>query len=201
MKKKDVANYSNENGYLFTRDVTNNKISNSVLREYVIYNNVERVAHGIYISDDVIPDYYYILSIKNEKIVFSLESSLYLNDLMEREPELMTVMVPRGYNASHLRKKGVRVITKEKELFELGVTSIKTHLGNIARTYDLDKSICDAIKYKDKLDIQVFTYAIKEYIKRNDKNLINLIKYSKIMKIEDKVRRYLEVLLWCLIVN
>lgn len=196
LKKYNVIKkYKHENGYIFTKDLSEENISKHYLNEAVTYNGVERVAHGIYVLEDTIPDYYYILSIKNEKIIFSLESALYLNNLMEREPDIMTVTVPRGYNATHLRNKGVRVITKAKEVFELGVTTVKTNLGNDARTYDLDKSICDLIKYKNKIDVQVFTYALKEYVKRMDKNLIKLIDYSKIMNIEDEVRKYLEVLL------
>lgn len=196
MKKYDeIRKYKHENGYLFTKDISEHKVSRQYLSEAVTYNGVERVAQGVYLLEDVIPDYYYILSIKNERIVFSLESALYLNNLMEREPELMTVTIPRGYNATHLRNKGVRVISKTKDLFELGVTTVKTNLGNDARTYDLDKSICDLIKYRNKIDIQVFSFALKEYVKRKDKNLVRLISYSQKMNIEDEVRKYLEVLL------
>ena len=196
MKKKEkVKNYLEENGYLFSKDIQKNNISEYELREAVSYNVIERIAHGVYISDDIIPDFYYILSIKNKKIIFSYESALYLNNLMEKEPDYMTVTIPRGYNATHLREKGIKVISKDKELFNLGVSMIKTNLGNFARTYDLEKSICDMIKHKNKIDIQVYTYALKEYVKRKDKDLNKLIKYSKIMKIEDEVRTYLEILL------
>ena len=190
MKKKDeIVKYKHENGYLFTRDTFENDISNSVLCDSVKHNGIERVAHGIYIVDDTIPDFYYILSIKNQRIVFSLESALYLNNLMEREPEIMTVTIPRGYNASHIRNNGIRVITRNKDIFELGITYVKTNLGNVVRTYDIERTICDVIKNKEKMDIQVFTYALKEYVKRNDKDLVKLITYSKILKIEDEVRK------------
>ena len=59
----------------------------------------------------------------------------------------------------------------------------------------MDRTICDMIKIKDKMDIQVFQYAIKEYMKQKDKNLFNLMKYAKLMHIEDVVRIYTEVLL------
>ena len=107
----------------------------------------------------------------------------------------MTVTIPRGYNATHLRNKGVKVITKSDEIYNLGITTVKTFLGNSVKVYDIDKTICDCVKYKDKLDIQVFSYALKEYIKRKDKNLVNLITYAKKMKIEKEVRKYIEVLM------
>ena len=194
-KKDEIVKYKHENGYLFTKDTFENDISNSVLCDSVKHNGIERVAHGIYIVDDTIPDLYYILSIKNQRIVFSLESALYLNNLMEREPEIMTVTIPRGYNASHIRNNGIRVFTRNKDIFELGITYVKTNLGNVVRTYDIERTICDVIKNKEKMDIQVFTYALKEYVKRNDKDLVKLITYSQILKIEDEVRKYIEVLI------
>ena len=196
MKEKEkVKNYLDENGYLFSKDMQENNISEYELREAVSYNNIERIAHGVYIKEDIIPDFYFILSMKNQKIVFSHESALYLNNLTEKEPDLMTVTIPRGYNATHLREKGIKIISKDKDLFNLDFSMIKTNLGNYARTYDLEKSVCDMIKYKNKFDIEVYTYALKEYLKRKDKDIHKLIEYEKILKIEDEVRTYLEVLL------
>ena len=76
---------------------------------------------------------------------------------------------------------------------------MKTNLGNVVRTYDIERTICDVIKNKEKMDIQVFTYALKEYVKRNDKDLVKLITYSKILKIEAKQLIKMEVELLVLI--
>ena len=59
----------------------------------------------------------------------------------------------------------------------------------------MEKTICDIIKNKNKMDVQIFSYAMKEYVRRKDKNLIKLISYSRQMRIEDEVRKYLEVLM------
>ena len=196
MKTKDkLSNIVTDKGYLFAKDVKENNISYTKLNEYIKYNGYEKVAHGIYVSKNTFLDYYFILCERNKRIVFSLESALFLNDLMEKESDKVTVCIPRGYNASHLRQKNIRVISKEKEIYELGITTIKTNLGNEVKVYDIDKTICDLIKNKSKFDIQVFKYALNEYIKRKDKNLINLINYSKVMKIENEIRSYIEVLM------
>lgn len=59
----------------------------------------------------------------------------------------------------------------------------------------MDRTLCDIIKNKKKMDIQVFQTAVREYMKSNRKNLPNLINYARILKIEDTVRTYTEVLL------
>ena len=39
-----------KNGYLITKDVTNNNISRTYLTKLVKENKIERVSHGIYIK-------------------------------------------------------------------------------------------------------------------------------------------------------
>ena len=45
------------------------------------------------------------------------------------------------------------------------------------------KKICDIIKYKNKVDAEIFRKALKNYIKSKNKNLSKLAKYAKIMNI------------------
>ena len=99
------------NGYLKTADVTEMGISREILRRYVNDKNLERVARGIYVSSDTWEDDLYIIGLKNEKIIYSHETALYLLGLMEREPRRKTVTVNFGYNASHLTKQGIKVFT------------------------------------------------------------------------------------------
>lgn len=46
------------------------------------------------------------------------------------------------------------------------------------------------------MDIQIIIDAYKKYAKYKDKNLIQLMEFSKLARVEEKVRRYMEVLLW-----
>ena len=49
------------NGYLITSQVLNNGISKPTLAKYISERRMERVAHGIYLSDDAWPDELYQL--------------------------------------------------------------------------------------------------------------------------------------------
>ena len=55
--------------------------------------------------------------------------------------------------------------------------------------------MCDFIRNREKLDSESFVKCINWYKKRKDKNVNNLMKYAKIMKIEDKVNNLMEVVL------
>jgi hypothetical protein len=94
-----------------------------------------------------------------------------------------------------LKKKGFVVNFVREEWFDLGRTVVKTTYGNEVAVYDMEKTVCDMIRARNEKDPQVFSYAMKEYAKRQDKNLARLMKYAKTFAIEDEVRRYMEVLL------
>lgn len=184
----------NENGYLIVSDAVNAGVSKQYVSEFIKKKNMEKAAPGIYVSADIWIDELYIISLRNN-VVFSHETALYLHGLTEREPIQVSLTVGKGYNASHLRKRNCRVYTDLKDMLNVGRTTVDTNQGNAVPVYDIDRTICDIIKIKDKLDIQVFQYAIKEYMSRKDKNLHSLMQYAKMMKIEDKVRLYTEVML------
>ena len=65
--------------------------------------------------------------------------------------------------------------------------------GNVS-LYDKERCICDLIRNKDKIEMQLYSQAMKEYFKGKS-NPRKLLKYSKLFKIEDKVRAYMEVLM------
>ena len=79
---------------------------------------------------------------------------------------------------------------------EKGKTKIKSPQGNLIQVYDIDRTICDIIIDREKIDKQIFTESIKRNFKSPNKNLRRLIKYSRLFKIEDEIRKYMEVLLW-----
>ena len=183
------------NGYLQTSDVIARGISKTTLAKYVQMRGLERVAHGVYASDNAWPDDYYLLHLRNSKVVFSHESALYLHNLMDREPYITTVTVPKNYNGAHIIKQGVHVIHIKPEWYEIGITKIKTGFGNEVPTYDRERSICDIIRARKETEIQTYQTALREYMKSRDKNLGNLISYAREFGIENEVRTYTEVML------
>ena len=197
MKRFDILDNLVENGkgYLLTSQVLEQGISKPTLAEYVRKRNMERVAQGVYLAADAWPDELYQLSLANSRIVFSHETALFLHGLMEREPKYTSVTVKAGYNASHLRSKGIRVYQVKPDVANLGVVEVQTGFGNKVRVYDKERTICDILRYKESMDIQIFQYAMKEYMSGSQKNLSHLMAYAKKFRIESAMRTYTEVML------
>lgn len=73
--------------------------------------------------------------------------------------------------------------------------SIDNFNGVELAVYDRERTICDCFKYRTKLDSETFNKAVNAYAADENKNLANLSKYAKEMKLYAKVMNLMEVLL------
>jgi predicted transcriptional regulator of viral defense system len=183
------------NGYLLTSDIVNLGISKTYMYQYIKNRNMEKVAHGIYVTLDTWVDDMYIINLRNKNIVYSHETALYIHNLIDSEPTQIMITVKDGYNATHLRNLGYNVFTVSESLILLGAVKKETIYGNEISVYDMDRTICDMIRYKNRFEIQTFQTAIKEYMRSKDKNVNNLMKYAEKLKVISKVRLYTEVMI------
>lgn len=197
MTKYDKMNelMQENNGYLFTTQVETEGISRTYMASFVRENNLERVAHGIYISPDTWTDELYILQICNPKIVYSGETALYLHGMIDREYADIFVTVPPRYNQTHLRSKGIIVHQEKEENYRLGITEKETNYGNKVRVYDKERCICDAIKNRKDMDVQQFQTAMKTFMRDSNKDLSQLMLYGDKLKLRDEIMKYVEVML------
>ena len=183
------------NGYLLSKDVSELGISKTFMSEFVKKHNLERVAQGVYMSEDTWQDDLYILSLKNIKAILSYDTALQIHELTEREPSHIYVTVPYTYNAKHLRDKGICVHQCKDDIYEMGKITATTKYGNPIVVYDMERTICDMVKTRSKKDPQVFLYAIKEYSKSKHKNINKLMQYAERLDVIEDIRTYMEVLL------
>ena len=183
------------NGYIRTSDVEAVGISRPMLKKYVNTGKLELVRKGLYILSDDFVDEFALIQVQSKKAIFSYGTALYLWGLSDCIPHTFDITLPQGANISRLKKdtKDLRCHYVQKELYNLGITKAQTHLGSTVLLYDKERCICDFIKDKNKVDIQIYTQAIKDYFNGNV-DIGKLLKYSKILKVEEKVRTYIEIL-------
>ena len=182
------------NGYLLTSMVTKHDISKPYLAKFIKEKELEKVARGLYITDDVWPDELFIMQVRNSAVIFSGETALYLHGLIDREYTEICITVPTGYNATHLKADNVQVKYASKEVYEMGVCTVASNSGNMVKVYDKERCICELIMDRKKVEVQNFQTAMKEYMLRKDKKLSKLIEYAKKLGIRDEVMKYVEVL-------
>lgn len=192
---KKLKNIIEENkGYITRKDIDKNNIKSWFLTDYSRKNNLKKVDKGFYASPDWFEDTYFIFQYKYPGYIFSFQCALYLNELTDRVPYQIEVSCMKGYNPRSIKGSEIVHVMKP-EYYELGIIEITTAFGNKVKVYDLEKTICEIIHYKSKIDSEIYVKAIRAYIQKKDKNVHKLMQYAQKLGIEKKVYNVIEVLL------
>ena len=192
-KKETIKNLILQNqGIIQIADITAKGISKQYAIKYLQDHGFERAAKGIYLEPDAWQDELYILSLQYKQIVYSHDTALYLLGLSEREPLCFTVTVPRGYKVNYKEQSKIRKVTAVEEYYSLGIGTAATPFGHTVPCYNAERTLCDL--FRADMETQEKQFAVKEYLK-GKKNLPRLMEYAKILRVEKRMRQYMEVLL------
>ena len=183
------------NGTVTTAMVVAAGISRGNIKYLVDKGMIEKSARGVYILPEVWVDEIYNLQSRFKRGIYSHETALFLWDLTDRTPNRYHMTFPANYNLTRPKKESVRCVQCKQDLYALGVAEVLTPGGNTVRAYSVERTLCDLLRPHSHVDIQVVTGAFKRYAAGMDKNIPLLSEYAKTLKVEKKLRAYLEVLL------
>ena len=185
----------NNKGFLKASEAVAAGVSRTTLANFVREHGLERVAHGLYMSQDAWEDGLFVIQVRYPNAVFSHETALYLLNLANREPSPFSVTMRAGTNSSGLSKQGIKVYKVKAELFSVGIVEAQSPSGHSVRAYNAERTICDLFRSRSNIEVQDLQEAVKTYIHRKEKNIPLLLRYAKAFSVEKIVRQYLEVLL------
>jgi predicted transcriptional regulator of viral defense system len=155
---------------------------------------LKRVARGVYASKGDVHDSYFLMQSVCSICIFSFVSALDILEETDIIPDFMEVTVYSGYNASRL-PENVIVHYIRKDLHELGVITKRTRYGNLVRTYNFERTICDLVSSREHVDPELFSKTMFRYARYDERNMKKLIAYADRMGIMHSVRDIFEVLL------
>lgn len=190
---REIANENN--GIILTKTAEDKGITRSNLSKLYKNGKITRIANGQYIFSDELHDEMLSLQLHSKYIVFSHESALFLNGISERTPFEHTITIPTSKTLPRSISNQCKIYYIKDEFWELGKTKLKTTLGNLVWSYDIDRTICDIIRSRSRISDETFISSLKLYAASQNKNLTNLSIYAEKMKILSLVRKNLEVLL------
>lgn len=182
-------------GIIETKVAAQHGISKAMLYKLCKEDKIHRIVKGQYILPEDMQDELLSISKRSIKVIFSHETALYLHGISDRTPFEHTITAPSNCIPSAAIKAECKVYYIKPELFELGKTTLKTPYGNEVPAYDLERTICDVIRSRNKLGTETFLAALKLYTASSKKDLNKLNTYAKQMRTAKVLRQYLEVLL------
>lgn len=192
----ELAAIASEHGGIIEAKIAAQRgISKAMLYKLCKEDKIHRIVKGQYILPDDMQDELLSISKRSDKIIFSHETALFLHGISDRTPFEHTITAPSGCIPSASIKSECKVYYIKPELFDLGRTILQTPAGNNVQAYDLERTICDVIRSRNKVGTETFLAALKMYAASPKKNLNKLNTYAKQMRVDKVLRQYLEVLL------
>ncbi|MDP4040743.1 type IV toxin-antitoxin system AbiEi family antitoxin domain-containing protein [Mycoplasma mycoides] len=185
IKEKAIQN----NGLITRKEIISLKIPPIYITRMVRKKELEKIDIGIYAltSLDNYPyDPEFNFCSRYQVPVFSYVYALNLFDFTDIIPLNFEVTVYKGYNAQNLKPNTI-VHYVNKDIFDLGITEIRNAFGNLVRTYDIERTICDLIKNRKNIDVELFVKTMNNYVNYEKKDWNKLYEYAEKMHIEKEL--------------
>ena len=184
-----------QNGVILSSDLNSYDIPRAYLSMMVQEGQIERAGRGIYLLPDTLEDEMYIMQRKYPNLIYSHETALFLHGLSDRTPFENSSTVPSGYKVVNNISEKFKIYYIKKDLHLMGVTEGKTTFGNSVQLYNVERTVCDVLRSRNRMDIQIVTDALKRAVKKNSLDYILLSEYARRLDVENILHTYMEVLL------
>ena len=197
--KAEIANkvIEESDGIASTSAFIGAGLSKGDLCKLVADDRIVRVQHGFYrLSGDWnVTEAEYLSKLFPEAIV-CVESALFHYGYIDFVPRRWTVAVPRMESQTKIKNSSVPIKAYyiQPDEYDIGKTK-DSFDGKMLSIYDRERTVCDCFKYRSKLDEELFAKALNAYANDIQKNLANLSKYSKQLRVYKKVFEIMGVLL------
>lgn len=189
-QEKIIKFMQQNNGYIATKDFLSLGITKNKITEYIKKGIIKKVSHGLYLDCNLLEDEYYIIQRRYSNVVFSYNTAFHILNLTNRTPIEIDITTIRSNNIKG--HYNVHYVTEDK--FDIGKIEVISPFGNKIYVYNAERSICDMLKSND-FELELQNRILNEYFHSENKNLDQLIEYSKVFNIYDKVNTILEVMM------
>ena len=193
-----IVNFVNKkNNVITTKEFKDAKIGFYYITKLIEDNYIYRIEKGIYGKNDSFEDEYFITQNRYKNAIFSYNTALFFLNKTEVIPNVMDITIPNDYNVSSIKNNQIRIHYTSRKNLELGAIKLKSPFGNTIKAYNLERTICDIVKNKNKsgLDIEQRNKIIKKAFSNNEIDGTTIIQYSKKLKCEKKIRTIMEIMI------
>ena len=173
-----------QGGYIRAKDLKDNRPMYDQLLSEVAKGNVVRLRNGIY----ALPDEMAKTMVDVETIVpggiLCMYSAWAYYELTTKLPPEICIAIEKKRKVTLPDYPPISLYYWSQTTIEIGVIQQEID-GYKVKIYDLEKSVCDAVKFRNKIGIDISSEVLKNYLKRPDKNLTRLNEYAKQMRVEN----------------
>ena len=146
-----------------------------------VYANIDQLSGNMIDINAVVPEG-----------ILCLWSTWSIHQLTTSMPQAFHIAIKRGRKVSIPSFPRMEVHHYTENLLKIGVISMIIDGFNI-RLYDVERCVCDAVKFRNKVGMDICSEIINNYLERPDRNLSKLMDYARKLRVGKILEQYLQV--------
>ena len=146
-----------------------------------VYANIDQLSGNMTDINTIVPDG-----------ILCLWSAWNIHQLTTSMPQAFHVAVKRDRKVTVPSFPKIEIHHYTESILKLGIMKMKIDGFNI-RVYDVERSVCDAVKFRNKVGMDVCSDIINNYLERPNRNLSRLMDYARILRVGTILEQYLQV--------
>lgn len=195
--EKVIYLFKENYGYAYLKELKEKGIHTDTVRKLMQKNVIEKVKPGLYklVEMPMIANQGMIdVCMAMPKSVICLHSALSYYELTTSVPDRNMIALPRSEKPSKIKYPPVQVFYYSIKNYESGINEIKTKFG-LFRIYEVEKTIIDCFRYRNKIGFDIAREGLKGYLKRPGYDLTKLFQYAKTGRMMKIIRPYVDAII------
>ena len=195
-KDVQILEIFNQNkGYARTRDILETGVHHHYLDMLVQKGKVVKIKRGLYklasVSvDDELEEVSHIVP-DGVICLFSAWNYYQLSDFVPPEYHIAIEKTRKVVLPDY---PPIKVYYWSEKYWSVGITEAR--IGNtMVKIYDKEKSVCDAIRYRNKVGKDIEKEVLKNYLRERGRNIDKLLRFARLLRVEKPMKTYLTILL------
>ena len=170
-------------GFLKSKEIESSQ--QRELNKMLENNSVSRVKRGLYRLNDFDRDTSLVEVLKIVPSgVFCMFSAWFHYELTTTIPYENHIAVTQKKKVCLPDFPPIKLYYLSEKFYQLGIIHININ-NQPVKIYDLEKSVCDAVRFRNKVGMDIAIEVVKNYVRRKDSNFDKLIKYARQLRIEN----------------
>ncbi len=151
-----------------------------------------KVRRGVYASMEQMSGTMIDINAVVPEGILCLWSAWNIYKLTTSMPQAFHVAIKRGRKVTLPDYPSIDLHHYTEKLLNIGVEVNKIE-GFKVKLYNVERSVCDAVKFRNKIGMDVCSEIITNYLNRKDRNLTKLMDYANKLRVASILATYLEV--------
>lgn len=192
--EKVIKMFQDGKGYRNAAELKEARITTVQIKELVDKDILERVSHGYYwLKGNEKPKDYQMIEacMVNPRAVICADTACYYHGLLEEPPAKTSIATLKTDRSKMQLNFPVSRHYYSDLTFEEDLLEVDTEFGSF-RIYDVDRSVCDAIRFREDIGEEKVTEIIRNYLKREHKQIERVFAYADAMRVGKIVRTKIE---------